>query len=87
MAYAIEANQMKDCRLRDNRSRAFKALAVEFVKSGKAYAVASEQELAAKYPDLCDKSESTEKYVWAIYPMYKVKNVNFSFVAIKTWTE
>ena len=77
------ASETKSWRLRDNRSREFKALAEEFLKSGKCYIVATEKELAEKYPNLHDGKMPTRKYIWGIHVAYEGKYVKFSFEALK----
>ena len=84
---AKEASETKDWRLRDKRSKAFKALATEFVKSGKCHIIATPHELKAQYPSLFsyDGPADDKKYIWAISPTYNRDSyVKFSFVAIKS---
>lgn len=81
---AKEVSETKDWRLRDKRSRAFKALAVKMLEDGKPYIVSTPHELAEKYPDLFsyDGAQTEQKFIWAIMPNYKGSYVKFSFGAI-----
>lgn len=82
---AKNASETKDWRIRDKRSRAFKALATELINSGKTLIEATPHELAEQFPRLYsyDGPIDNQKYTWGIFPKYKGSYVKFFLGAIE----
>ena len=64
----LRAANTKDYKLRCKTDRRFKEIAQGLIKDGRGYIIATDVELAAKYPDLVTwkPSEPNHKIVWAV---------------------
>lgn len=82
----LKVSQIKDWRLRTKRSRELKQLAKHLLESNECYIVATDTELAAKYPEFHSTGNDTgEKFVWEIVPRRygeSSKYVKLSFAPI-----
>lgn len=64
----LEAANAKDYKLTRKHDRRFKEIAQGLIKDGRGYIIATDVELAAKYPDLVTwkPSDADHKIVWAV---------------------
>lgn len=81
--YTEKAAAVKDWRLRNKTEHEFKKIAIEWT-NGRGYIIATNYELAAKYPGMLDVrfSKESEKMIWGI-AFNKYGRNKMSFIPVR----
>lgn len=83
----LRAANTKDYKLRCKTDRRFKEIAQGLIKDGRGYIIATDVELAAKYPDLVTWKPSdpnpNRKIIWAVDFYPRKRGTQMSFMPIR----